>query len=227
MVVAEDLAFLQEQQLSPDRRTRRERWPVNDSGLDSYFEAELDGHPEGVLGIIKEQLEGFEANAGLDIAGGRNGVALRQLLGMGLLDKALVTNYRDRRGLAARLNPALSHARGNITTPRTWQRILGWQERVAPDGLALVMHRPDGGMQDFTPDFYKGAVHLLLDRTRPGGVLFTQVPHRLRHRHPVLLNLICATIDGRPDVASVIHPKSLTHAQGPRQREDSVVIVKS
>lgn len=229
MITAERLDFLQGEQPAPDRRTRRDRWPVNDSGLDNYFDLELADHPEGVLGIIEEQLGTTEGNAGLDIAGGHNGVAARQLLHMGILDHALVTNYRDRRNLAVRLNPALKHARGNITAPRTWGRILNWQERIAPDGLALVMHRPDGGMQDLSPDFYRGAVHLLLDIMRPGGILFTQVPYTLRHRHAALLNLICATVTGRPDVESVLSPSpaAIARAQGPRQREDCVVIVKS
>ena len=226
MAMSERLDFLKSEEPASDRRTRRETWPVNNSGLDNYFAVDLPGHPEGVLGIIEEQLGMAEGNAGIDIAGGSNGVALRKLLSMGILEKALVTNYRDKRNLAARLTPGLKHARGDIVRPRTWERIINWQERVAPEGLALVMHRPDGSMQDFSPDFYEGAAHLLLDMIRPEGIMFTQMPFSLRNRYASSLEPICQGIEDRPDVRLVIASKVPKGPQDVRRRENCVVIVK-
>lgn len=225
----ERLDFLQDAEHPYDRRVRWDKWRINNSGLDDYFSpVTLADHPEGVLGIIEEQIGADEGNAGVDIAGGRNGIALRQLLKMGILEKALVTNYRDRRNPVARMNRRLDHVRGDILAPRTVRRIIEWQERHAPEGLALVLHRPDGALQDISPDFYEGGVHLLLDILRPGGLMFTQIPYSLRRgRYTSSLSPICESVVNRPDVESVIAPKANRRAQGPRQQADCVVIVKN
>ncbi|HVA11557.1 MAG TPA: hypothetical protein VNG32_05350 [Candidatus Dormibacteraeota bacterium] len=222
------LQFLQGEVFAPDSRTRWDTWHTNNSSLDDYVgPVKLIDHPEGVFGVIQHQLEKMEGNAGLDIAGGRSGLAIRRLLRMGLLEKALVTNYRDRRSIVARLHPALSHVKGDIVTPKPWGQIIDWQEAQAPKGLALVMHRPVGGLQEQSPDFYKGATHLLLDMVRPGGVMFTQIPRYLRLSDTEEeLHALCQSVSARPDVHQVICAENRPNAGGVRQAEDCVVIVK-
>jgi len=223
------LAFLQGLEGDPDTRAPTEGWRVNNSSLEDYFgPVKLDGHPEGVLGIIQRQIGDTEGNAGIDIAGGTNGVALQELLKMGLLENALVTNYRNRPNWRAR-KAGIDYVRGNILLPKTWQKIIDWQEEQAPEGLALVMHRPDGGMQSLSTDFYEGVVHLLLDVVGPKGVMFTQVPQILRHRRPEELAAICEGVKTRPDVEEILVPKP---PQNPKQaavrmpKKDCVVIIK-
>jgi hypothetical protein len=223
------LAFLQGLGSDPDHRAPWESWPVNNSGLAEYFDpVKLDGHHEGVLAVIERQIGGTEGNAGVDMAGGTNGVALQELLRLGLIDKALVTNYRHRPNRRAR-RAGVNYARGNLLKPKTWQGIIDWQEEEAPGGLALVMHRPDGGMQGLDPRFYEGAVNLLLDMIRPGGVMFTQIPQILRHRRASALEPICKGVIGRPDVESVLAPKAPQKPEWARYRmpnRDCVVIIK-
>jgi|GEM_PF-1793135 len=229
MRTPERLDFLRGLGSDPDHRAPWESWPVNDSGLAEYFEpVKLDGHPEGVLAVIEGQIGGTEGNAGVDIAGGTNGVALRELLKLGLIEKALVTNYRNRPNWRAR-RAGVGYVRGNLLKPKTWQGIIDWQEEQAPGGLALVMHRPDGGLQDLEPRFYGGAVNLLLDMVRPGGVMFTQIPHILRNRRAAQLDPICQGIHDRPDVETILAPKVPDKPERARLRmpnRDCVVIIK-
>ncbi|HUY85295.1 MAG TPA: hypothetical protein VMU97_02150 [Candidatus Dormibacteraeota bacterium] len=234
-VAAEGLYFLQG--LSGEEkfqlRPKRDRlWGTNDSALDHYCDnVDLLNHSEGVAAIIQQQLAGTEGNAGIDIAGGTNGVALQNLLSMGLLEKALVTNYEDRRSLATRLRLGwfgpLKHVKGHILDTRTWSQIADWQQQVAPEGVALVMHRPDGGMQYLPPDFYKGAVHRLLDMIRPEGVMFAQVPHGLRDRHFSSLGGICKSVATRPDVDWVDSSKISVGPDETNRVGNCVVIVKN
>ncbi len=223
------LDFLQGLGSDPDHRAPWESWPVNNSGLAEYFDpVKLDGHPEGVLAVIERQIGGIEGNAAVDIAGGTNGVALRELLKLGLIEKALVTNYRNRPNWRAR-RAGIDYVRGNLLKPKPWHKIIDWQEEEAPGGLALVMNRPDGGMQELEPRFYEGAANLLLDMIRPGGVMFTQIPHILRNRKAAQLDPICQSIFNRPDVEAVLAPKAPEKPEWARMRmpkRDCVVIIK-
>lgn len=222
----ERLTFLEGEESVPDRRIRRDRWRTNNSTLDDYFqEVVLPGYPEGVLAIIERQLSKTKRNIGMDIAGGRNGVVARQLLRMGLLEKALVSNYRDRRNVAARINPHLAHAKGDLTKLKPWERMMSWQTRHAPHGLALVLHRPDGGLQEQSPGFYEGATHLLLDMMQPEAVLFTQIPSSLR-QHPDELADMCEGVNSRPDVGFVIQSKTPPRPGGPWQYQDCALVIK-
>jgi hypothetical protein len=118
-------------------------------------------------------------NVGIDIAGGTNGRALQQLLEHGILGKALVTNYTDTRTDETKDVEGLDHRGGDLFDRTTWEEIDGWIDENAPDGLSLVMHRPAGTLQDLPAPFYAGAFRFLLERTRPGGLHFLQIPEPL------------------------------------------------
>lgn len=103
-------------------------------------------------------------------------MALQQLMAEGFLGKGLVTNYEDTRDEATRALSDLDHIDGDILMRPTWERIVDWQRQNAPDGFALVLHRPYGALQDLRPGFYRGAIHLLMDMTKPNGMLLLQTP---------------------------------------------------
>jgi hypothetical protein len=87
------------------------------------------------------------------------------------------------------------------------------------------MHRPVGGLQNFAPDIYREAAHLLLDMARPGGVVFLQVPTSLTRRgceHN--LELVCPNMRARDDIEEPI--PSFVHGENKKPVLDSVIIVK-
>jgi hypothetical protein len=122
----------------------------------------------------------FSTCAALDIAGGSNGDALKELLSVGVIDKGLVTNYLDKREDDTRAIANLDHVDGDILSRDSWHDIEKWQTKEAPEGFGLVLHSPARALQSLTPVFfYQGAVHWLLDRTRSGGILFSKIPEAL------------------------------------------------
>lgn len=202
------------------------RWRVNNSTIGDYSRrALIDGRVSGLTDIILDRLGVSEANVGLDVAAGSSAQALRDLLDSGVLDKALATNYQDRRPRKIRRDPRLDHIKGDLTRQSTWERIVGWQAEFAPEGFDLVMHRPVGGLQDLDPRTYQGAAHALMDMTRPGGMLFTQVPRRMINLSGLLQEL-CDDLHERPDFEGMLtsgpHPK---HAP-PNESHRYVVIFK-
>lgn len=182
-------------------RQRCDRWRINDSPVDDYFRhPNFSGHPEGALGIIEQQLAAIDYRVGIDIAGGANAVALRGLINMGLLDRGLVTNYADKR---EGVDSDIDHIDGHVAATETWVKIKDWQEENCPEGAALILHRPIGALQKLSPSFYEGAVHTALSMLGPNGVMFTQIPKRLREDEAALQE-VCLSIQARPDVAEVM-----------------------
>lgn len=205
----EDLSFLEglQEEDSIWEECKEDQWGVNDSSYSDYFsEVRLRDYPEGILELIKAQLEEMENPIGLDIAGGANGVALQGLINEGLLVRGVVTNYKDKRSDNAKETPNLDHLSGNIIFPQTWIDIIDWVHANSSEGASLIMHRPYGALQNLYPSFYEGASHKLLDLLRPRGLLFAQIPFALQNRPSLLNSTLCQEIRERPDVEKVIPP---------------------
>ncbi|HEX5455961.1 MAG TPA: hypothetical protein VFW77_01205 [Candidatus Saccharimonadales bacterium] len=183
---ADSLAFVDLAEVDPiarllDMSEKGDEWHVDDSSLEEY--SVLAGLPEdfstGLGGMILRSIGNGSGNVGIDIAGGTNGAALQQLLKPGTLEKALVTNYTDARSDETKAVVGLDHIEGDLCDRATWEEIDGWIDENAPGGLSLVMHRPAGTLQDLPAPFYAGAFRFLLERTRPGGLHFLQIPEPL------------------------------------------------
>lgn len=179
-------------------------WRRNNSSFEEYMEdAPFPSHYSGLIGIIDDVI-GYDAgNVGMDLAGGSQGIALRDLLDEGLISKGLVTNYQDLRTAATKADKRVGHVAGDLAEVETWHNIIQWQSQHAPGGFALITYRPFGGLQGFAPHVYTRAAHTLLDMLRPGGLLFTQVPKIFHAQHKEL----CTAYRGlraNPDVAKII-----------------------
>jgi hypothetical protein len=144
--------------------------------------------------IIRKRLSTYPENAAVDIAGGMNGRALRDLLDEGVISRGLVTNYLDKQD-PAKADPRLEHLAGDILAPETWESIIDWVQQYQP---RLLLHRPFGALQGLPASFYKGAAHLLLDVLPPGSIMFSQIPCSL---NPKKIRALGASISDRPDVA--------------------------
>lgn len=181
------------------------RWGVNSSSFEDYAtDAQFpDYYPGGLEGIIEEALGADSANVGMDIAGGSQARALRDLIDGGVLVKALVTNLEDLRTPETKADRRIDHIAGDLALRETWDTIIQWQAANAPDGLSLIMHKPFAGLQDFAPNVYERAAHTLVDMLRPGGIFFTQVPKSL-HAQPKALLATYRRLLERPDVRGII-----------------------
>ena len=186
--------------IEPGTNAFIDKWGTNDSNFTDYCEYA----PLGTREIIESRLAGLASKAAIDIAGGTNGMAIQQLLRDGLIDTGLVTNYRDLRDDALE-EMRMDHVDGDILRKETWLRILEWQRERAPDGFSLVLHRPVGGLQKLEPKIYKGALNLLLSRTRPSGALLTQIPDKLDHTEQG--ERLCSELAARTDIEAVYAPK--------------------
>lgn len=181
---------------------RPDIWPVNDSPFSAYCDyAMLSDDKGGVPAIVDKQLGQSPDNVGLDLAGGENGIALRDLMNDGIIGKALLTTYKDRRDDITKANKALGHVAGDLASPNTWQQIIDWKNAHTPDGFSLVLHRPVVALQSFRPKTYMAAAHLILDMVRPQGVVFSQVPAALYGRH---LKTMGESLLARPDVRTIV-----------------------
>lgn len=190
------------------RRRHLERhgddWDINDSPMSDYSRrANFNNDPNYLLTIIEQRIGHREDNVGLDIGAGSSARALRDLLGSGVLRRALATNFADQRDDEALHDDRLDHVSGNLVSREPWEEINKWQEAHAPDGFALIMHRPLAGLQKLPYQTYQGAAHYLADSLRPGGLMFTQVPRDLIIRRTGLA-FIYFSILKRPDVEQVI-----------------------
>lgn len=205
------LAFVGHAEFDPvdrilDMPGKGEKWQVDDSSIDEY--SVLAGLPEdfdtGLGGMIAGAIGTDKGNIGIDIAGGANGKALQELLTLGILDRALVTNYSDNRSPATKKIDQLNHISGDLCDVSTWQEIAEWIDDNAPEGLDLVMHRPAGTLQDMSPAFYEGAFEFLLGKTRPAGIHFLQIPEALVIPSPDrTLKPICDRV--KEDIAEVLY----------------------
>jgi hypothetical protein len=205
---------------------RDHNWSVNNSSLRDYSRrANMNGRIDGLIRMIEGRLGEGEDNVGLDLAAGSRPHALSNLLESGVLARALATNYADRRPRSLKRDPRLDHRKGNLLNPKTWQGIQAWQQQHAPEGFALAMHRPVGGLQDLPPDFYEGAAHAVLDMVGEDGMFFTQVP-RILAAVPRHLERVCEGIQDRPDVEEVVRSLPRSKDMPVDERDPCVVIFK-
>lgn len=191
-------------------------WNANNSNLNRYS-SRLFGraNTEALSGFLIQRIGKEKTNVGLDIAGGSNGVAMRALLRKGVLGEAAVTNLEDRRGFLARHNRHLHHIGGNLLLRSTWDTMSEWREEHAPDGLALVTHLPDGGLQELDPNWYGQALDTVIEWVRPGGLIITQVPSVLAPEHAPTapqLQEIGEQLNARDNIASItVLPRAVEH----------------
>jgi hypothetical protein len=206
----ENLNFLLNEQRSADWHQPDNEWMSNDSSFKDYCTYSL--LPPGLIEkILQQQLGRQSHNVGMDLAGGENGQALQDLLADGTLNKALLTTYTDRRSSHAKEIAEIDHIAGDLVNPKTWRKIIDWKRTQAPDGLALIMHRPLGALQDLKPSTYVGATNLLLDMMRPGGVLFSEIPGAL---YGPDMQTMCNALEARSDINELVlgEDKLLTSA---------------
>ena len=201
-------------------------WGTNDTDLESLCaDLSLPDHPSGFMGILEKQLKGGEFKAGMDLAGGTNGVVLQDLLSLRLISRGLVTNLEDKRNVLTANNPYLGHVSGDLTNAKTWQDILTWQEDNTNGGFDLVIHRPVGGLQYLDANVYKSAAKLLLDNINGNGIALFQVPWGLSRKDTTKeLGDVCMSIHARSDIESVI-PSYVYKRDGTKQ-VDCVVVIK-
>jgi len=201
----EQYAFLQglPESLIVQNTPETDAWKNNNSTFADY--CECSGIPNAE-GIIRNQLGRSAVGAALDIAGGSDGAALKDLLGDTVITRGLVTNYYDSRSLVTKATEALTHITGDILQSPTWEQIDTWQTGNTPEGFALIMHRPYGALQNLPASFYLGAVHALLDRLSPDGVLFVQIPQSLQKWYGGDLDSVCWDLRQRDDIDSIRTP---------------------
>jgi hypothetical protein len=202
-------------------------WGINDTPFRQYTaDAVFPHYPGGLEDIIQERIGYSDTNVGLDLAGGSQGRALRDLIKDGILTKGLVTNLEDLRTHNTKSDTRLNHIAGDLAIRQTWEDIIDWQAVHAPDGLSLIMHRPMGGLQHFSQSTYRRAAHTLVDMLRPGGIFFTQVPRYSdpsRHSQPIrydqltrpnIEKTICQELLARPDIEQIISTEPATLRPG-------------
>ena len=180
-----------------------DEWKINDSSFGDYCEPMTHYGLQNLHMIVGRRLASHRRAVGIDIAGGSNGAALQDLLYVGLLCKALVTNLRDTHTQDI---ANLDHLEGNILSKETWVKMVAWTDKnTEGEGPAIIMHRPAGPLQYLPAETYRGAAHFLLDMLRPGGVLLCQVPLSLVNvPNKAPLARIHQSIEQRPDVESVV-----------------------
>jgi hypothetical protein len=209
-VHALDLSFLDGNGVTSDCQSHLDaygdkNWRVNNSSMADYASrARMRRGPNTLMDRLIAQVGRSKENVGLDIAAGSNARALQDLLGSGVIGRALATNYQDCRPNRLKASRRLSHIAGDLADPATWQEIADWKDEHAPEGFAVAMHRPIGGMQGMPEDFYAGAAHAALDMVRPHGFIFTQVPRNLTNPANTFLGELCTGIRERADVAGTI-----------------------
>lgn len=165
-------------------------WEYNNCSLANYgASAQFPRYEDNLLGFITDIIGKNPQNVGMDIAGGNQATALRNLLDACVLGKALVTNFQDGRTARVLADTRLDHVAGSLAVPETWQEILDWQQANAPSGFDLIMHRPLGGLQNWPIEAYRGAAKLALTMTRPGGLFLTQIPRSIQSNRMALSSI--------------------------------------
>ncbi len=149
------------------------KWSENDRPLDTYLDGFFDDKQlrDAFFDSIPE-----EPGVALDVAGGKNGRAARDLLNLGVVTRALVTNYEDLREPEVKAIDRLDHSTGDLRRPPAWQRMEAWRKENAPDGFSVTMHMPRGGLQNLSDQYYVGAARQLIEWAAPSGLLLLQVP---------------------------------------------------
>src|SRR6185312_16261507 len=96
-----ELDFLKGEQRPEEWVGSDDDWLSNDSSFNDYVAYSL--LPKGLFARILDKHVGENTeNVGLDLAGGENGQALQDLLAAGILGRALLTTYKDRRSIATK-----------------------------------------------------------------------------------------------------------------------------
>ncbi len=179
-----------------------DEWRKNDRGIASYSDYLFDDFftlPQ----LIESQIGYDDRNVGLDLAGGKNGIALQELLDERLLGRGLVTNLHDHRSREAKQRADLDHIEGNLRDKTTWQRVVDWQAVYAPEGFSLVLHRPWGAMQDLPARFYEASLHIVTSLLKPNGLAALQIPSALLFAEAAVVSGLHASLATREDVANV------------------------
>jgi hypothetical protein len=153
--------------------------PVDDSGLAKYArDASID------IPQLRKQIQthvGLDIrNVGLDIAGGSNGRALKDMIDEGFIGRGMYTNLKDDRNKEIPRHD-VRLLTGNLLLRKTWEDMIGWQQSMAPDGFSIVLHRPRGSFQYLPPFAYVALTGLVVSMMKPGGIFFTQIPGKIRN----------------------------------------------
>jgi hypothetical protein len=207
-----DLAFL-DSESHPSNRPNFDNeygpdgWPQNNTSFRTYC---FDGERLGLRNVyetIRTRLTILGRtgmNVALDLAGGRDGIALQDLIRDGLVAQGILTNLIDKRSDDVRDNPNLpiAHIAGDLVERETCESIVNKARELAPNGLALISWQPGRvALSNLSSTFYKGGAHACLDMLRPGGVFLGEIPPALLSG-PDLAD-VCASIQQRSDVERV------------------------
>lgn len=184
------------------RRNGDTDWRVNNSSIRNYFaDVIFPGLDKAPFDAIVERLGTQGTCIAMDLAGGSQGRAIRDLIEMGIIGKGLFTNYEDRRLPNVRAQTELGHVAGDLTKIETWQEIIEWVNKNAPEGLDLILHRPFGALQYLTAEYYYGALSALLGLLKSGGVMFCQIPYSLMTvRYFEGLKEVGASLNENPEI---------------------------
>lgn len=178
------------------------RWTVDDSGLDSY--AKLVYFEAGsAIDVIKEHMQSLPNSTGIDIAGGSNGIAIRQCVELGIVSQGVFTNHFDVRDATTK-ESGLHFIEGDLLVASTWEAIKNTQRQVAPEGFGLALHRPFGALQSQDLSFYSSMASKVIDMLKPRGIFFMQIPsHFLWPRSKAEIQLLTNSIQSNESVLSV------------------------
>lgn len=182
-----------------ETRNRQEgdsRWCVNDTGIDYYGKFATEGIPSVYADLLVEHLKDRPKGVVLDVAGGNNGRAARDLMERGLAHRALVTNLEDLRTIDTLKVAQLGHVSGDIIRQDTWEKMERWKEVFAPGGFSAIMYRPYGALENLPLRFYVGGLRTLLNWLGEGGVGLFQIPH---FSEPA----VCPMVKSRDDIERV------------------------
>jgi hypothetical protein len=174
------------------------RWKVNNTSMIHYGKFDPSGEPSEYAKRHIDHLRSHTGGVALDVAGGHQGRAVRDLIDLGLVESGLVTNMEDLRERKTKRYTRLGHVAGDIIKAETWELIEGWKGRFAPQGFTSVTYRPYGALEDLPTEFYLGAAHTLLDWMAPKGVALLQIPN-------FFPDSACEDILKRADVSDFYH----------------------
>jgi hypothetical protein len=205
---------------------KRSGWHKNRSPIENYGAAKFTESFPGkeLYDIIVGQIGKRPGNVGMDVLGGLDGVALQQLVSSGVLSKSIDVDLRTHHGNGVSNNPKLHYVAGDILSSETWQPMIEKQAKLAPQGLALIIHRPYGALQHQPQNVYEGGAHVLLDMLRPGGVLFTQVPSTYKNNDDVVRQTYRSLVS-RGDIQRIVRADGYMNGKTPISNEKQAVLL--
>lgn len=179
-----------------------DQWTIDDSTFDSYvsmvYFREGSAHE-----CINRALSNNPDAVALDIAGGSNGRAIRDLIEVGTIKRGVYTRLMDNR-TCEQNDDSVKFFPGDLLKEQTWVDLSAIQHEYAPSGFNLVLHRPYGGLQDLAVNQYIDSIQKILDMMCSKGIFYVQIPGS-PYRNPdyKMLNIIYREVLSMQDVGKI------------------------